>query len=248
LTARRFALGPAFLALVWASACGADPEAAAREAIAAAEAGDPRGLRRWVHPSYADGVGGRDAAIEDFAALARRYARRAFEIRALEVRRGASRARAEVVADLDLRLEGGGPTVRLEGPAPLELVRDEGFRVRSGLLTALRDVLALMRRRRAALEANDLGALRDVLHPSYAEGPYDRERLIARVREDLEGAVVRVDVRAWRIELRPDLVHVDEHHRLRVDGRELPPAVGRFTLAPSAGRLRIRAGIRPPPR
>lgn len=235
------------------SACGPSPREAAEGALDAVRASDSNQLRRWLHPRYADGRGGRDTTIAELEALGRRYARRTLAVSRLEIDRGASQrggtlARADALADVKLSLSGGGPSVQVEGLMSMELMSDQGFRVRSGLFTELRDVLEVMARRRAALEANDLEAYGAVLHPTYRDGDYDRVRLLERLAEDVSGAAIRLEPTAYRVELRPDLVHVDEHHRLRVDGQELPAGVGRFTLRRSAGRLLIQAGIRPPDR
>lgn len=218
-----------------------------RRTVAAAEAGDGPSLVRWLHPRYADALGDRDRALAEVEALARRYPRRRLALGDLVLHRsGPSRARAQVASRLEVVLEGAAPSIRLEGPVRWELVRDQGFRVASGLLVELRDVVDLLERWRAALEANDVGALAELVHPSYADGTDDRFRALARMAASLGQGGLRIRPVAWRIELRPRLVHVDAYARLRREGARERPWRDRLTLAPSAGRLRIRAGLRPP--
>ena len=227
--------------------CGATPEDAVRGALAAVEAADSAQLRRWVDPEYTDGRGGQTVLAEDVQAWQKTYPRRSLNIDHLDIlRSGTSRLRADARVAIDLILSGATPSVRARGPLLIELLRNQGFRVQSGLLTEVRDVLEVMAERRAALEANDAEALAALLHPRYSDGSYNRHHLIDRLRRDLEGRVVRIEPTAYRIELRSGRVHVDEHHRMSIDGRELGPAVARLTFAQSAGRLRIQAGLRTP--
>ena len=68
---------------------------------------------------------------------------------------------------------------------------------------------------------------------------------MARLARDLVGAPVRLRVTNYRLELRGPTAHLDEHYVLTVAGQTLPPRIARFTLAPSAGRWRILAGLYP---
>ena len=100
-----------------------------------------------------------------------------------------------------------------------------------------------MQRRRAALEANDADALAALLHPHYRDGLVDRNEAVERLRRDVEGASIRFRVTNYRLEVRPDLAHIDEYYILTVGERVLPPATAGLTLRKSAGRWRIAAGL-----
>lgn len=231
--------------LLFVASCGPRPEQVAREAFEAFEAADLGAIERALDPSYADGIGGRERLRDDLSHLIRQYPRRTVRLERVEVDRGpTSRARATATVLATIELAGEVPAVRLSGALRLDLIRNGRFRIRSGFLTELRDVLDLLARRRAALEGNDPEAIGRLLHPAYRDGSFDRARLVRVLAQDVEGQVIRLEPIAYRIEVRPEVVHVDEHHRLELNGVIFPPSVARLTLAQSAGRLRIRAGLR----
>lgn len=239
-------LGLATLAL-WATlsaSCGPTPIEVTQAALEAVQDADPVALGRRVASAYADPLGGRTELLADVEAWANEHPVRAISGRAFEAERGRSRARARVSFELSLELSGLGASVRASGPTAVELERDGDFRIRSGLLTEVRDALELMSARRRALEANDVDAYVELLHPGYRDGAFGPERLVEQLREDLPGRIVRLEPLGYLIELREDLVHVDERHRLSIDGALGPVSTARLTLAKSAGRLRIRSGLR----
>lgn len=236
----RFALA---LFALWASACGPSAEVVGRNAVDAMIRADAKALGRWVDPSYADGRGGWTALQADAQSWGEAYLRREGQAELRAVPLGASRAVAEVDGTFVLRFDGDGPSLRAEGAVHLHLIRDGQLRVRSGLFTGVRDALALLAARRAALEANDVVGLAALIHPTYRDDGVDRTTLVEALERSIPGAVVRLTPLSHRIEVRSDLVHVDEHYRMTVDGRALPIAVARLTLARSAGQLRIQAGL-----
>lgn len=225
------------------ASCGPRPEEVVREAIASVAKPASDTLERALDPTYIDALGDRSAVLAHVAEWRAAHGQRTVEIRELDVEEGISRATAHAYVDALLEFRGGPASVRAEGRVRLELVRNGRFRIRGGFLTELRDTLELVRARREALEANDFEGLEALIHPNYGGHPAERESLLEGLRENLKGQVVRMEPRAYRIEVRPQLLHVDEHYRLRVGGRSLRPTVARLTLARSAGRLKILAGL-----
>lgn len=215
-----------------------------RAALRGAEVADLRDLERAVDPRYADALGGRPALLSDVRGLARVYPRRTIQALDVRVRRPTtSQAVAEATVDLDLDLGGARPSVRGTGTMRVEVVRDGVFRVRSGLLTEVRDALQLLRSYRSAIEGNDVAALGRLLHPNYRDARLDRVRLLEAIAPKINARAIRFEPVAQRIELRPGLVHVDLHLRMAVDDRPPRPHIARLTLSTSAGKLRIRAGV-----
>ena len=100
-----------------------------------------------------------------------------------------------------------------------------------------------MRARRRALESNDAGALAALLHPNYRDGIIDHRMAAERMRRDLAGVAIRFTATHYRLEIRRDLAHIDEHYVMTVDGQPGRPAVAGLTLRKSAGRWRIAAGL-----
>ena len=232
------------LALLGASGCAAPPAEVVAALARALEARDPDAALAHVHPRYADPRGDRAALAEDLRALPEAFSRIRLEYRELTVVEGESAREVTATGTLDAELV-GETTWRVVGPAQLELVRDDEFRARSGVLPHLRDIRSLMSRRRQALEANDAEAMRPLLHPRYRDGDADAGETVARLARDLAGAPVRLRVTNYRLELRGPIAHLDEHYVLTVAGRELAPRIARFTLEPTAGRWKIRAGLYP---
>ncbi|MCA9550382.1 MAG: hypothetical protein KC933_10120 [Myxococcales bacterium] len=226
------------------AACSAPPEEVVAELARALEARDSEAALALVHPDYADPRGDRAALAADLRALPEAFSRIRLDYQDLSTVEGASAREVTATGTLDAELV-GDTTWRVVGPAQLELLRDDGFKVRAGLLPHLRDIRDLMRRRQAALEANDAEALRPLLHPRYRDGDADLQETMARLARDLVGAPVRLRVTNYRLELRGPTAHLDEHYVLTVAGQTLPPRIARFTLAPSAGRWRILAGLYP---
>ena len=234
----------ALLAVLFAG-CGPAAEEVALRAVEAAADADVATLGRWVDPGYADPLGGLEVLRRDLADLEARYGRRRIELRELSRHAAASELHTTVVGHLDVELV-GQPTWRAVGAMSLELERNAGWRVRAGLLSDLRDIMGLMDARRRALEANDPAALAALLHPRYRDGDLDREEAAQRMARDLEGVRIRLEPTNYRLELRGTTAHLDEHYRLEVAGRALPPTIARFTLGRTAGRWRILAGLYPP--
>ena len=224
-------------------ACGPKPEEVVRTAFSAISSNNQTLLQRTVDPNYADGLGNRATLFDHIDTLTNLYERR--ELQLLSWKPSAQVSKATVWAEIEIQvnLAGTGPGVSAKGISKVELLRNGQFRIRSGLLTEVLDVLDTMRARRAALEANDLEALERLIHPQYKQGHYDKHRLLLALEKNLTGRVIRLEPIAYQVDLRRGLVHVDEHYHLVVDGQASPPSVARLTLTRSAGRLRIRAGL-----
>lgn len=208
------------------------------------ERGDLEPARRAVAPDYADPLGGRDVLLADLEAYVERFGARRVKFSELSTVDDPSALVATLTGRLDLELV-GPPTWKVVGPAQIELERHGDFYVRSGLLSHVRDIERLMARRRAALEANDAEQMRPLLHPRYRDGDLDVDDAIERLAKDLSGVPVRLEVTNYRVELRGPTAHVDEHYVLKVRDRAMPPSVARFTLARTAGRWKIIAGLYP---
>lgn len=230
------------LSIALLAGCTAPPDEIAQKVAAALEARDPAAALAFVHASYADPRGDRRTLAADLEDMRERFSRVRIDFEEVSAIEGASAKEATVVGRLDAELV-GEPTWRVVGPLRVDFIREDGFHVVSGLLTDVRDVRALMAARRAALEANDAEAIRPLLHPGYRDGDMIADEVIARLTEDLAGAPIRMAVTNYRLEVRGPVAHLDEHYVLTVAGRTLPPAIARFTLAPSAGRWKIRAGL-----
>jgi hypothetical protein len=235
---------PPLFALLALAACAEPAPAVVAEVLRAVEAGDAAALAARISPDYADPLGGRDALVADLADLAREFARREVSGHDLAEAEGASSQRVRVSGRLEGALT-GEPSWRFEGPLSVELERTDRTRVVSGLLVDLRDARGLAARRRAALEGNDAAALVALLHPGYRDGDLDRDGARARLERDLASVRIRLTPSLYRLEVREDLAHLDEHHQLEVDHVAQRPAVARLTLRRSAGRARIAAGLYP---
>lgn len=206
--------------------------------------GDVDGIGHLVDREYADPLGDRDALLQDLRTLVHESSRRTLVYTDLTTGDDPSKLSATLTGRVDLELV-GRPTWKVVGPAQVELARTDGFRVRSGLLSHVRDIRGLMAARRGALEANDATAVRPLLHPGYRDGDLDADEAVQRLQKDLAGVPVRLRVTNYRVELRGPTAHVDEHYVLTVGERTLPPSVARFTLSRSAGRWKIAAGLYP---
>lgn len=224
--------------------CVRAPEDVVRRAARAIEEGDLDALRRHIAPGYADARGDRARLFEDLEHLIATSAMR--KILWDEPERLPSESGRTAVVEAHLELQWvGPPNWRVYGPDRLELVRQDDFRIEGGVLVAFRETEALVRARRAALEANDAEGLRVLLHPDYRDGDLDADEAIHRLAKNLEQTPVRLRPTNYRLELRGSRAHLDEHYVLAIGPRTLPPAIARFTLEKTAGRLRIVAGLYP---
>jgi hypothetical protein len=95
------------------------------------------------------------------------------------------------------------------------------------------------------MEGNDADGYAELLHPSYRDGDVDREETERRLKADLSTVRIRIDPSLYRLELRGPTAHLDEHYRLTVNMRELPPAIARLTLVRAAGLWKISSGLYP---
>lgn len=211
----------------------------------ALERRDEGAIRRRVASTYADPLGGEAEAFADLRGIFEHFDQLRIDLEDPHERPRASELETEVTALLDAELV-GRPTWRVIGPVHFELVRQDGWRIRGGLFTELRDAMELAEKRRAALEANDAPALRPLLHPSYKDGDLDADQALARLAHDLEGMKVRLEVTNYRLEIREQEAHLDEHYRMSVNDQPSPPAVARLTLGRNVGRYAIEAGLYPP--
>ena len=234
----------AFVFVIAGVSCATAPEDVVRQTADALAKGDREALERWVASGYADARGDRAQLFRDFERLLVSSAARRIEFRA--PRQIPSRSARTAVIESELDLEWIGSAVwRVKGPVTLELVRQVDFRIEGGLLVAFREAEAVARARRTALEANDPDALRELLHPAYRDGDLDADGALRRISDSLRGVRVRLRPTHYRLELRGPQAHLDEHYVLTVGPRTLPPAIARFTLERTAGRLRIVAGLFP---
>ncbi len=223
-------------------ACSASPTEVAEQALDAWEA-HPAALPPLLDPEYRDSLGNGSRLLADLADWDARFAQRTLEVTDLHQGASVNELEKAVLGRFGLKLVG---TPSLEASGTLRLAmrrRAEGFRVVDGLLADPRDILALLDARRAALEANDAEALRALLHPRYKDGLLDADEAIQRLSADLKGVALRLEPTRYWVELRGNEAHVDEHYRMRLDGREVPPGVARFTLGKSAGRWRFLGGL-----
>jgi hypothetical protein len=231
--------------IVLALGCGRTPEEAVEAARAAIAARDEAALSHLIDPDYADPLGDEDVLLADVRELWERHPRIELTATELFTSQGTSELEATVTGTLDADFV-GTPTWKVKGPIAIELVRrSDGFRIRSNLLTTFRDVSRLADARRAALEANDAGEVRKLLHPDYRDGDLDADGAIARLARDLAGTKVRLQASNYRLELRGPWAHLDEHFVLVVDDRPTRPLIARFSLKTTAGRWRIAGGLYP---
>lgn len=245
LSARLFAVLPA--AVIFAAACGERPDAVAEGAFAALERGELENVLSRIDRSYSDPLGDRSQLENDLRDLIQSTGRTKITLSELSVLNGATRREARIIGRIDVELI-GAPIWRATGPLELDLRDDGGFHITGGFLSDLRDVRALAARRRAALEANDPNLYGKLLHSAYRDGDVDREETEARIARDLSGTVkIRIEPSLYQLEVRGPLAHLDEHYKLSVNDRALPPSIARFTLRPAAGFWRIAAGLYPEP-
>ncbi|MEL6189473.1 MAG: hypothetical protein AAFU79_33025 [Myxococcota bacterium] len=225
------------------AACGSSPDVVVGRALKAAVEGDVPRLLRDLDPSYADPLGDRAQVLRDIEDWRSRFPRRDLRTLAIDVDPlPGTRAAVDVLAHLELAFDGGIPTVRAEGPMRLSLQRDGVFRLRSGLLVEVRDVLRLLDNYRAALESQDSATLAALLHPAYRARLRRRDEYETHLKAVLHpsrGAVVRVEPVRLHVELRRDLVHANVHFRRVTEDSPAQLEVARWTLERSAGRLKI---------
>ncbi|MEQ9496225.1 MAG: nuclear transport factor 2 family protein [Deltaproteobacteria bacterium] len=224
--------------------CTAQPPEILDAIVTGFERGDLTPAKKSIDPEYADPLGDRDVLLEDLAGFVEKYGKRKLAFTDLTTGADPSALTATLTGRMDLELV-GPPTWKVVGPAQLEFRRQGAFFVRSGLLSHVRDIQRLMAARRAALEANDAEQMRPLLHPRYRDGDLDADDAVERLAADLSGVPVRLEVTNYRVELRGPTAHVDEHYILSVRDKRMPPSVARFTLARTAGRWKIIAGLYP---
>ncbi len=229
-------------ALATCLACTSPPEQVVKEVYQAIGAADLSGLRKHLDPEYTDPLGDHQRLLGDLEGIFKTYPKRALELSELQGAPRESKLEVQVTGMLTAEFI-AEPTWRVQGPIQVDLVRTDGFRIRSGLLSEFRDIQGLAAARRAALEANAVEDLRPLLHPSYKDGDLDGDQVLERLKPSLEGVKLRLEVSNYRLELRGPVAHLDEHYVLKVNGVPSPPLVGRFTLKRSAGRWRIAAGL-----
>ncbi len=237
----RRAPAPAAIAAALA-ACGPTPEALVREVEATLAARAWSSLAAFIDPHYGDPLGDRDTLLDDLRAMDQDFPRWTIDWTAS----GLFPEMSALVASVDTRLDAelvGRPVWKVEGPMRLSLHRTDRWRIRGGLLADLRDIRGLMRARRRALESNDAVALSALLHPNYRDGIIDRQMATERMKRDIEGMAIRFTATNYRLEIREDLAHIDEHYSMSVAGGPARRAVAGLTLRKSAGRWRIAAGL-----
>lgn len=239
-------MSPRICALVGAAlAASCGPRArevidAAHQAIAR---GDVEAAEAHIAAEYRDPLGDRALLLSELRGLAAAFGRVELRASELSLQQGATRREVHATGRLDVELTSNPTVWRYTGPLELALRDDGAPKIESGLLSDLRDVMALMRARRAALEANDPDAYVALLHPTYADGDLDLEDARARLRAELPGHRLRLEPTLYRIEGRGLITHVDEHYVLQVGEERLPPAIARLTLRRAAGLWRISAGL-----
>lgn len=233
----------AVVGLLITSACRASPAELAEQATQAVESGELSRLEPLLHPQYADALGDRAALFTDLGNLVEAFPARDIRFEAIEVERGEELV-LRGVQHIDLA---GGHTVKMLGPLRWQLEAGATkLEIRSGFLDDLRDIEALLAARRAALEANDAEAYGRLIHPDYRDGDMDRTQVMAQLRTDLEGVVLRFEPIHHQIEVRKDLAHVDERYNMKIGEQAFPRGLARLTLRTSLGRWRIAAGLYSP--
>ncbi len=225
------------LALV---ACDRDAAQTLTGAVEATRSANTAALRTLVHPNYIDGVGEGGDLIAALRAFNEAHPVKSFTatVTALTFE-GASRRRAKAELSVDGRW-GGKPSFHLLGRMPVVLERWGPMRIRSGWLTALRDVDQLVAGWRAFRRAPEPAAARMLLHPRYEDG-FDR-------RDDAVDCLMRLPSKSVqptlvRLELREDLAHLDLHEEVGEAPTAKRPQTHRWTLRSVAGRWRIAAGV-----
>lgn len=228
----------------FALACAEPPDRVVARAFAAIADGDLEALEARIDAGYTDALGDRRRLLEDLRELREQCAKLAFTLGEVSVARGQTELDPRVLGRLDVECP-GKPRWKVTGPLEIDLVKEGDFRVRSGLLTDLRDVRKLAEARRAALEGNDADGYAKLLHPTYRDGDVDREETTLRLQRDLAGVRVRLEPSLYRLELRGPTAHLDEHYVLTVGERTLPPGIARLTLTRAAGLWKISSGLYP---
>lgn len=227
------------------SACGDHPDEVARAAFSALEKNDLQGVLARIDPKYSDPLGDKAKLSQDLGDLIQSTGRISVQATEISVVSGDTRRTATVIGRLDFELA-GEPTWRMTGPLDLDELDDGGFKISGNFLTDLRDVMHLTAERRAALEANDASLYGKLLHPTYRDGDVDREDTAARIARDLSGhAKIRIEPTLYKLEVRGPLAHLDEHYKLTLNDKPLPPSIARLTLRPAAGFWKIAAGLYP---
>ncbi|MBK8014271.1 MAG: hypothetical protein IPK13_23350 [Deltaproteobacteria bacterium] len=240
--AARSRLATMLLATALALGCHPSASEVVEQAHRAFASFDRPALENTLSHAYLDALGDREVLLADLDVLKRRFARARIKLPKRSTLDERSARRNTVIADIDAEFV-GDQTWKLDGSVRIELEREDGPKIASGLLTELRDIIGLMDRRRAAFEANDPEGFDSTLHPNYRDGDIDRNQAVQRFARDIGQTPVRLFAMNYRLELRGANAHLDEHYILSVGSRTFPPAIARFTLARSAGRWRIQAGL-----
>ncbi len=223
-------------------ACTSPPEQVVKEVYQAIETAELPKIRKHLDPKFTDPLGTQQQLLEDLEGIFRTYPKRSIKLTELHEAQKGSKLEVQVTGMLTAEFI-AEPTWRVQGPIQVDLVRTDGFRIRSGILSEFRDIQRLAAARREALEANAVEDLRPLLHPGYKDGDLDADQVLERLKRSFQGVKLRLEVSNYRLELRGPLAHLDEHYVLKVNGVPSPPLVGRFTLKRSAGRWRIAAGL-----
>jgi hypothetical protein len=237
----------ALFALLLLAACAEPPETIAHRAHRAFAGRELAATLGHIAADYRDPLGDKAALERDLNDLIESTGRIEIELSELTTLEGATKQLAAITGRLDVHLV-GEPEWKSTGPLELELKKDGEFQIVSGFLTDLRDVRKLMKKRRAALEANDAKLYGALLHPTYRDGDVDRADTQARIDKDLStNTRIRLEPTLYRLEMRGPMAHLDEHYLLKVNDAALPASIARFTLRPAAGFWRIAAGLYPEP-
>ncbi len=201
-------------------------------------------LEPLIHPRYSDPVGDRARLLRDIKDLYQDFPRLVLRFEEVEILGGSSKSQATVLGKLNGTFF-GSPEWSVLASLRLELERDFGFRIRSGLLQGFRSVRALAEKRRSALEANDAQAMKPLLHPAYRDGDLDADEAVARLAHDIEGVRIRHRPLHYRLEIRGPDAQLDERYELRLNQESPKTQVARLRLKRSAGLWRIQGGLYP---
>lgn len=241
---RRLPAASAALCALALAGCDRSAEDVVRAAARATAAGRAQALRPLLHPDYADTLGDGADLIRDLEAWFRTHPPKSWEAVAT-VNEPADASDRRIRAELRIEASWGGePAFFSSGPIRVTLERWDGYELRSGWMTDLRDVGRLVEAWETARRAPMPGTLRPLLHPRYDDDFVDAGEVARRwIRHGPTPARPTLA----RLELRDDLAHLDLHEV--IEERTPPqPVVHRLTLRPVAGRWRIAAGIRFGPR
>ena len=175
-----------------------------------------------------------------------RFHQRSIKIQSLKIAdRSTSHTLTTAKIDIDVHFL-GEPQIIMKGPTTMHLRYRDRYRVQSQLLTELRAVIELLDAKRKAAETQQAELIDELLHPSYGNSDHDKEKYQNNWKENIIRDSIRMETSVYRIHLRSDKVHVDEHYRLFINGKGPIRAISRLTLKKSAGSLKIWRGLRAP--